>query len=144
MNADFSPVSATVGGALIGLGASAMLLLEGRVSGVSGIVGGLLSPSREDSGWRAAFLIGLVGAGIGAWFLAPDTLGYGLDRSFPALIGGGLLVGFGTRLGGGCTSGHGVCGLSRLSVRSLVAVCVFMGVGMFTAIAVGRLFGGSL
>lgn len=130
-----------LGGALIGLSASVLLLVEGRVAGVSGILAGALDPA-EDRGWRGAFLLGLIGCGaVIAWW-APSAIGSTLERPLPVLAAAGLLVGFGTRWSGGCTSGHGVCGLSRGSTRSLVAVLTFMVVGVATATA-WRLLGGA-
>jgi len=143
MNPDFSPLSALLGGALIGLSAGGMLLLHGRVAGISGIVGGLLHPKPGDVRWRAAFVLGLLTAGLVSLLSGVDTFPYTLDRA-PWMVGlAGLLVGFGTRLGNGCTSGHGVCGLARFSQRSLVAVVTFMATGMITAVLVDRLLGGA-
>ncbi|MBK7758117.1 MAG: YeeE/YedE family protein [Deltaproteobacteria bacterium] len=143
MNPDFSPLSALFGGALIGLSAGGMLLLHGRVAGISGIVGGLLHPKPGDVRWRAAFVLGLLTAGLVSLISGVDTFPYTLDRA-PWMVGlAGLLVGFGTRLGNGCTSGHGVCGLARFSQRSLVAVVTFMATGMITAVLVDRLLGGA-
>jgi len=123
---NFTPVSAAIGGALIGLSAALLMLVTGRVAGVSGIFGGLLSFSGGDKGWRAAFIAGLI--------LAPLTgtlAGYALaapqmPASWAVIVAAGALVGFGSRLAGGCTSGHGVCGVARLSPRSLAATAVFM------------------
>ena len=143
MSPDFTPVLSTLGGALIGASASAMLLLEGRVAGISGIVGGLFTPKAGDIGWRLAFLGGLVLAGIGGALLAPASVAVEVHRAPWMLVVAGLLVGVGTRLGNGCTSGHGVCGLSRLSPRSLASVVTFMAVGVLVAVAVGRLTGGA-
>ncbi|MCK6522178.1 YeeE/YedE family protein [Myxococcota bacterium] len=143
MNPDFTPLSALLGGALIGLSAGGMLLLHGRVAGISGIVGGLLHPKPGDVRWRAAFVGGLLVAGLLTVVSGYDSFVYGVDRS-PWLVAiAGLLVGFGTRLGNGCTSGHGVCGLARFSQRSLVAVVTFMATGMITAVLVDRLLGGA-
>ena len=142
MSPHFTPGLSTLGGALIGIAASMMLLLDGRVAGISGIVGGLLTPRPGDIGWRLAFVGGLVLAGLGALVLAPELMAVQVDRSPAAVVVAGLLVGFGTRLGNGCTSGHGVCGLSRLSPRSLASVLTFMAVGMGTAVVVGRWMGG--
>jgi hypothetical protein len=141
---DFTPVSALIGGALIGLSASVVLLASGRVAGISGILGGLLRPQPGDVGWRLAFVVGLFAAGGVMLALAPDAFGVPTDRSVPAVAVAGVLVGFGTRLGNGCTSGHGVCGLSRLSTRSLVATVTFMATGFLTALVVTQVFGGSL
>ncbi len=143
MSPEFTPVLSTLGGALIGASASAMLLLEGRVAGISGIVGGLFTPKAGDIGWRLAFVAGLVLAGIGGMLLAPESLAVEVQRPPWMLVVAGLLVGVGTRLGNGCTSGHGVCGLSRMSPRSLASVVTFMGVGAAVAVVVGRLAGGA-
>lgn len=140
----FTPLAALAGGALIGLSASVMLLLNGRVAGVSGIVGGCLTPMRGEGAWRATFVAGLLAGGMLLMMVAPQTISFALDRSIPALALAGLLVGFGTRLGSGCTSGHGVCGLSRGSIRSLVATLTFMAAGFATAAVVTHVFGGSL
>jgi uncharacterized membrane protein YedE/YeeE len=140
---DFTPLLSTLGGALIGASASAMLLLEGRVAGISGIVGGLFTPRAGDIGWRLAFLGGLVLAGIGGALLAPASVAVEIVRAPWMLVVAGLLVGVGTRLGNGCTSGHGVCGLSRMSPRSLASVVTFMAVGAAVAVAVGQLTGGA-
>lgn len=129
---NFTPWSALLGGALLGVSATILAIGIGRIAGVSGIVGNLLSRSpRQEYAWRLAFIVGLI--------LSPTL--YGLFASFPAsqvemapqtLVVAGLLVGFGTRLGSGCTSGHGVCGLSRLSPRSLAATLAFMSAGIAT------------
>jgi uncharacterized membrane protein YedE/YeeE len=121
----FTPFSALAGGALIGLAAVVLMLFHGRIAGISGIVGGLLAPRTGDVAWRAAFLVGMI---VAAAVLAAAGFAPVL-RERPALgiiVLAGLLVGFGTRLGSGCTSGHGVCGLARLSQRSLAATLVFM------------------
>jgi uncharacterized protein len=141
MSVEFTPFSALAGGALIGLSASAMLLVEGRVAGISGIVGGLAPPKAGDLGWRLAFLAGLVAAGALALLFHPAAMAVEIERGPLTLVLAGLLVGVGTRLGNGCTSGHGVCGLSRRSPRSLASVLTFMGVGMVVAVLVGRLGG---
>lgn len=142
MSTEFTPVLSLLGGALLGLAASAMLLLEGRIAGISGIVGGLFAPKPGDIGWRVAFVAGLLVAGLTGGLLAPASVAVEIDRAPWMVILAGLLVGVGTRLGNGCTSGHGVCGLSRLSPRSLVSVLTFMGVGALVATIVGRLTGG--
>lgn len=133
---DIGWLDAALGGTLIGAAAALMLIGQGRVAGISGIVGGLLPPTAADRDWRLAFVIGLVAAGIVGALVAPDAIG-GSVRSTPVVVIAGLLVGFGTRLGSGCTSGHGVCGLARFSPRSLVAVATFMLTGALTAIAAG-------
>ena len=132
MNTEFSPLPATLGGLLIGLSASMLLLGEGRIAGITGIFDGLLHPSGRDWRWRAAFVAGLLVMGTLASLFWPLAFASSLDRPLPLLVLAGLLVGFGTRLGNGCTSGHGVCGLSRLSLRSLVAVLTFMGTAGLT------------
>jgi len=140
MSAYYAPL---IGGIMIGLGAAMLLLLNGRIAGISGILGGLLgkafarqAESRSDAGWRIAFLAGLVAAPLlyGA-FTAPPAAQ--VDASVGTLAVAGLLVGLGTRYASGCTSGHGVCGLSRFSPRSLVATVTFMGAG-FATVAVVR------
>ena len=129
MPTDFTPVSALLGGMLIGLAATVLYAGIGRIAGISGILNSAVE-QRGERGWRVAFLLGLVAA-AGLWFafagIAPRS-GFPL----PWLLAAGLLVGFGTRLGGGCTSGHGICGLARWSKRSFAAVCVFMASGMAT------------
>ncbi len=123
--AHFAALPALAGGLLIGLAATLFLFLNGRIAGISGILGGLLAPARGDIGWRLAFLGGLVAAPLvyGLFHALPAAE---VDAGTPALLAAGLLVGLGTRYGSGCTSGHGVCGLSRLSPRSLVATLAFM------------------
>lgn len=142
MSPEFTPVLSTAGGALIGLAASAMLLLDGKIAGISGIVGGLFTPRAGDIGWRVAFLAGLSSAGLLAALVAPAALQPELARASWMWVLAGLLVGVGTRLGNGCTSGHGVCGLSRQSPRSLASVVTFMAVGALVAAAVGHWSGG--
>ncbi len=140
----FTPFSALVGGALIGLSASAMLFVHGRIAGVSGITGGLLKPATGDTAWRLWFVAGLVVAGVIAALIAPSAFHVGISRSAPAIAVAGLLVGFGSRLGNGCTSGHAVCGLTRLSPRSLLATVTFMATGALAAFVVTQFFGGAL
>jgi len=132
----FTPWPALAGGLLIGLAAAMFVLLNGRIAGISGILGGLLRPVRGDAGWRVAFIAGLVAAPLAYRMfsaLPPLQVAAGYDL----LVVAGLLVGFGTRYGSGCTSGHGVCGISRLSARSLIATITFMGAG-FAAVFVMR------
>ena len=136
----FTPWSALAGGVLIGSAAAMLVLLNGRVAGVSGIVGGLLKPAREDAGWRVAFLVGLAGAPL-AYALIAVVPRPQIDAGYLALVAAGLLVGVGTRYGAGCTSGHGVCGLSRLSPRSLAATAAFMGAGFATVFATRHVLG---
>ena len=135
----FTPWSALAGGVLVGGAAAMLLLLNGRIAGISGILGGLLKPLRGDVGWRAAFITGLLVAPL-AYTLFAVLPRPQIDASYGALVLAGLLVGVGTRYGGGCTSGHGVCGLSRLSPRSLVGTLSFMGAGFATVFAVRHLF----
>ncbi|MEO6566628.1 MAG: YeeE/YedE family protein [Casimicrobiaceae bacterium] len=132
---EFTPWTALAGGALIGLSAAMFVMLNGRVAGISGIVGGLLRHARGDIAWRVAFLAGLVGAPLvyGMLHALPVIR---IDAGTATLVMAGLLVGVGTRYGAGCTSGHGVCGLSRLSPRSLVATITFMGAGFGTVFVV--------
>ncbi|MCM8613013.1 YeeE/YedE family protein [Accumulibacter sp.] len=128
----FTPASSFAGGLLIGFAVALLILLEGRIAGISGIVGGLLQPRRTgDVGWRLAFVLGLVAAPLAWGMLALLPQGR-IDATWTTLVVAGLLVGFGSRLGSGCTSGHGVCGLSRLSPRSLAATVVFMAAGFAT------------
>ena len=127
----FTPWSALAGGMLFGLAAALLILFNGRIAGISGIVGGLLRPRQGDLGWRIAFLGGLIGTPL-LWQLWLALPAVRIDAGAPALVAAGLLVGVGVRYGAGCTSGHGVCGLSRWSPRSLAATCVFMAAGFLT------------
>ncbi|MBB3176950.1 YeeE/YedE family protein [Variovorax sp. Sphag1AA] len=136
----FTPMAALAGGVLIGLAAAMFALLNGRIAGISGILGGLLRPSRGDVAWRAAFVLGLIGAPL-VYLLFGALPKPHIDAGYGALVLAGLLVGVGTRYGAGCTSGHGVCGLSRLSPRSLVATLAFMGAGFVTVFVVRHLLG---
>jgi len=131
----FTPWASAAGGVLIGTAAAMLLLLNGRIAGVSGIVGGLVAPRRSDIAWRVAFVLGLLAAPA-AWRLAGGGLVMRFDTGFGTLALAGLLVGIGTSYGSGCTSGHGVCGLSRLSPRSLVATVTFMLAGFATVFVV--------
>jgi len=133
----FTGSASLAGGALIGLSASLLLVLSGRVAGISGIVGALFSADRSGVGWRLAFLGGLLAGGFASNGLAPGSIAPPRSVApLPVIVIAGLLVGFGTQLGGGCTSGHGVCGVSRLSKRSLVAVATFLGAGCLSAVFV--------
>lgn len=127
----FTPWTALLGGLLIGLAAAMLVLFNGRIAGISGILGGLLKPAAGDVGWRAAFLLGLVAAAP-LYALAAALPEVRIDADAGALVAAGLLVGVGTRYGSGCTSGHGVCGLARLSWRSAVATATFMCAGFAT------------
>ncbi len=122
-----------LGGALIGVAVSMMLFLNGRVTGVSGIVSGALTRPKGDLAWRLFFIGGLILGGIALRFFYPDSLRSDLGRSTLVIVAAGLIVGFGTVMGSGCTSGHGICGVSRMSPRSIVATFVFMGFGILTA-----------
>ncbi|MEE4209331.1 MAG: YeeE/YedE family protein [Parvularcula sp.] len=137
----FTPLSALLGGGMIGLAAVLLMLRHGRIAGISGIVSGALLPPDGERGWRASFVLGLLAPGI-----LLSLLGAAPEAVFTAgpllLVLAGLLVGFGTRLGSGCTSGHGVCGLARLSRRSLVAVLVFMAAGFVTVTLLRHGLGG--
>ena len=131
----FSPWSALAGGLLIGLAAATFVLFNGRIAGISGILGGLLRPARGDAAWRLAFVLGLIVAPL-AYGLVMPLPTVRIDADFTTLAVAGLLVGLGTRYGAGCTSGHGVCGLSRRSPRSLVATISFMAAGFVTVFLV--------
>ncbi|MEO6023261.1 MAG: YeeE/YedE family protein [Burkholderiales bacterium] len=135
----FTPWPALAGGVLIGVAAAMFALLNGRIAGISGVIGGLLKPVQGDVAWRAAFVLGLIGAPLlYLLFASPPTSQ--IDAGYGGLVIAGLLVGIGTRYGSGCTSGHGVCGLSRLSTRSLVATAAFMGAGFVTVYVMRHLF----
>lgn len=150
LNTVISPLErALLGGTLIGLATSSLLLFNGRVAGISGIVGGLLTPTKGDTAWRVAFVAGLVAGGLLLFLLTPGVFSSGpssLQLSslphLPLLAGGGLLVGFGTRLGSGCTSGHGVCGVGRFSPRSIVATLTFISAGALAVFVLRWLTGG--
>ncbi|WP_373185854.1 YeeE/YedE family protein [Halopseudomonas sp.] len=139
--AHFTPWSALLGGIMIGVSAGMLILLNGRIAGISGLFAGLLTPLSSGYGERAAFIAGLVLAPLLYWWLQerPEIV---IEAGPLALVIAGLLVGFGSRLGSGCTSGHGVCGLGRLSPRSLVATLAFMGSGFATVFLLRHLWGG--
>lgn len=137
----FTPFSSLAGGALIGLGCALLLLAHGKVAGISGLCGGLLRFGKGDRAWRVWFLAGLVATALVVAQLAPAAFAVTVPRAPVVLIASGLLVGFGTRLGGGCTSGHGLCGTSRRSRRSLAATVTFMLAGMIVATVAGRWLG---
>ena len=138
--ANFTPWSSLAGGVLIGLATAMFLLLNGRIAGISGILGGLLRPTKGDVGWRVAFVAGLIFSPIAFSVVAPLPA-VQIDADAASLIIAGLLVGIGTRYGSGCTSGHGVCGLSRLSPRSMVATALFMLAGFVTVFITRHLIG---
>jgi len=136
----FTPLSAVIGGLVIGASAVLFMLLNGRIAGISGIVGGLLYPVKHDVLWRVAFVIGMIMAPITYSLFAPlPTIQ--VDTDYPLLVLAGVLVGIGTRYGSGCTSGHGICGISRLSPRSIVATISFMTSGIITVFIMRHLFG---
>ena len=136
----FTPWSALAGGGLIGISVALLILVNGRVAGITGIIGGLFKPIKSDIAWRIAFTLGLVLAPI-LWLLLAPLPEITIDASYNLLVIAGLIVGFGARLGSGCTSGHGVCGISRLSPRSLSATLAFMGTGFLTVFIVRHLLG---
>lgn len=135
----FTPWSSLAGGVLIGVAVAMFVLLNGRIAGISGVIGGLLKPAKGDVAWRAAFVLGLLGAPL-VYMLFSALPKPQIDAEYGALVAAGLLVGVGTRYGSGCTSGHGVCGLSRMSPRSLVATAAFMGAGFVTVYVIRHLF----
>ncbi len=133
-----------LGGALIGAAATLLLLLNGRVAGISGICGSAVDLKAGIRGWQVAFLTGLLLVGLAAAGHVPEAFTFGVDRSLPAVGIGGLLVGLGTQLSGGCTSGHGVVGISRFSKRSITATMTFMATGGLSAFVVNHLLGGGV
>jgi uncharacterized membrane protein YedE/YeeE len=134
----FTPWHSLAGGVMIGAAAAMLVLLNGRIAGVAGILGGVLRPASGDMAWRLAFIIGLLVAPV-AYLLVVEPAPPTIEASYPVLVAAGLLVGAGTRYGSGCTSGHGVCGLSRLSPRSLAATLTFMAAGFATVFVVRHL-----
>ena len=136
----FTPWASLAGGILLGLASAAFILVNGRILGISGIVAGLLRPAAGDVGWRLSFLLGLLVAPL-LYILVAAPTAPRIDAGWTTVVVAGLLVGVGTRYGSGCTSGHGVCGLSRLSPRSLVATLAFMGAGFLTVFLVRHVFG---
>lgn len=137
---NFTPWQSLAGGLLIGIASAMFVLLNGRIAGISGILGGLLRPVSGDIGWRIAFIVGLLAAPLAYGLVAPLP-SVRIDADTASLVAAGLLVGIGTRYGSGCTSGHGVCGLSRLSPRSLVATAAFMLAGFATVFIIRHLIG---
>ncbi len=141
MDSTFTPMTGLLGGLLIGLATAGLLLLDGKIAGISGILGRSLLPAPGDLGWRLAFLLGLP---IGSWLMAraiPESTAFAITGNTVLLVAGGLLVGYGTQLGNGCTSGHGVCGLARRSQRSLVATMTFMISGGITVFVMRHVLG---
>jgi uncharacterized membrane protein YedE/YeeE len=135
-------VSSLLGGALIGLASTLLLLTHGKVAGISGLYGGVLRRGTSDRAFRVAFVAGLLAAGGLVRLLAPSAFDASAGVAWPLALGAGALVGFGTQLGNGCTSGHGVCGIARLSVRSLIATATFMAAGFVTVFVTRHVLGG--
>ncbi|EPL9569174.1 YeeE/YedE family protein [Providencia rettgeri] len=136
---NFTPGSAAIGGVLIGIAAAILLIFNGRIAGISGILGGILKPTKGDTAWKVAFILGIIISPL-LFMWGAYTPEVNIAASTPVLIIAGLLVGFGTRLGSGCTSGHGICGMARFSRRSIVAVLIFMVVA-FVTVAISNHFG---
>ena len=141
---NFTPLMSLAGGIIIGCAALLLLVSIQRIAGISGIIGGLFPVIRQDLTWRLFFVAGLLLGGFVLATVYPNSLAINLTYSTPALVVAGLLVGFGSRLGNGCTSGHGICGLGRLSPRSMIAVVTFMATGIISAVMVGQIFGGAI
>jgi uncharacterized membrane protein YedE/YeeE len=139
--ANFTPWMSLGGGILLGIASAVFILINGRILGISGILGGLLAPKTGDIGWRVAFVLGMLAAPVTLSLLTPDDFlsAPRIEAGYVLIVIAGLLVGYGTRLGSGCTSGHGVCGLSRLSPRSLVATGIFMAAGFATVFLIRHL-----
>lgn len=140
--AEFQVGPPLLGGVLIGVAATLTLWFHGRVAGISGIVGELLKPWHREHAWRLFFVLGLLLGGVALRFAYPSALAFSTGKGMGVMVVAGLLVGFGSRLGNGCTSGHGVCGLPQLRLRSLVAVITFMTTGVLTATAMALWAGG--
>ncbi len=138
----FTPILSSIGGVLIGLAALGLLYFNGRIAGISGIVGGILRPSEGDTLWRAVFLLGLLAGALLILWLHPAAMAIQIDVTDPTVILGGFLVGIGTRIGNGCTSGHGVCGVGRLAPRSIVASILFFGFAVLTTYVVRHVWEG--
>ncbi|MEH6355354.1 MAG: YeeE/YedE family protein [Marinobacter sp.] len=136
----FTPWTALSGGVLIGIAAAILIIFNGRIAGISGILAGLLAPQKKETLWRAAFILGIVATPF-IWSSFATLPAIQIDAGYPVLIIAGLLVGIGTAYGSGCTSGHGVCGISRLSLRSIVATISFMLAGFVTVYIVRHLIG---
>ena len=140
--ANFTPISAAIGGALIGLAAVLLMLFNGRIAGVSGIADGLVNPHTEDRLWRLLFVVGLIAAPLVAALIGHAVAMPQIPVNYAIIIVAGLLVGFGTRLGNGCTSGHGICGIARLSPRSITATGVFMIAAIIVVAVMRHVVGG--
>lgn len=141
---EFTPIQSTLGGIMIGLAVAGLFFLNGKILGISNITAELLNPRWHGKAWRAVFILGLLAGGGLLMAFHPAALSQPSPRSIPVLVAAGLLVGYGAALGRGCTSGHGICGISRLSGRSIVATLVFMGTGMATVFVTEHLLGGRL
>ena len=139
---NLTPVSGLLGGALIGLAAAMLMILTGRLAGISGILGGLFTPRPGDRAWRVAFIAGLIAAPLTAAFAGKPLPAPVMTSNIALITVAGLLVGFGTRMGNGCTSGHGVCGFARLSTRSITATIIFMVTAIATVAIARHRFGG--
>jgi uncharacterized protein len=140
--ANFTPISAAVGGALIGLSAALLMMLNGRVAGITGLFAGLIDLTGSERIWRATFIAGLIAAPLSAALLGLAVPLPQMPASLAVIAAAGLLVGFGTRLANGCTSGHGVCGIARLSPRSIAATAIFMGAAIIVVALTRHVFGG--
>jgi len=140
--ANFTPVSAAIGGALIGLSSVLLMLFTGRIAGIAGITAGLFGPRTDDRTWRLAFIAGLIAAPLAAGLIGHAVARPQLPPSMIVIAVAGLLVGFGTRLGNGCTSGHGICGIARLSPRSIAATLVFMAAAVVVVALTRHVLGG--
>jgi uncharacterized membrane protein YedE/YeeE len=140
---DFTPYSGFFGGVLIGVAAVMLLLANGRLAGISGIIGGLLAPPFPDAAWRLMFIVGLWLGAVAFMFAKGAPIAVAVQASVPVMAVAGFLVGVGTRMGGGCTSGHGICGIARLSRRSMVATIVFVTTAIATVYVVRQLVQGA-
>jgi uncharacterized membrane protein YedE/YeeE len=139
---NFTPISAAIGGGLIGFSAVLLMLFTGRIAGISGIFGGLLDLGNNDKGWRIAFIAGLILAPVISGWIGYPMPTPKMPASWTVIIAAGLLVGFGTRMGGGCTSGHGICGVARFSDRSIAATVIFMLAAIVTVAVTRHVLGG--
>lgn len=140
--AEFDPISSLAGGVLIGIAAGVLWVFNGRLAGISGIFGDALGFRLPEIGWRWMFVAGLIAGGVAMYAVEPGYFPRGVQGALPVAIVGGLLVGIGTRMGSGCTSGHGVCGIARVSPRSIAATLIFMGTGGITVFVTNHLLGG--
>ena len=138
---EFTPIASTLGGVLIALSAVLLMLSMGKIAGISGITSQLLPPVAADYGWRAAFVVGLISAPLAVRFVSGATVEQTVSSNLPLMAVAGLLVGFGSVFGSGCTSGHGVCGISRLSGRSIAATLIFMAVAILTVFVTRHVVG---